>query len=112
GWGFEDFDGNGAFRTTEAGMAIDHSGALNAANEITGSFTDNAALIAKLSTSMTVEQCYLQRFADFAAEATDPDVESSFLDFWNAQPAAVQKSLPQLVVAFVQSDMFLERSVQ
>jgi hypothetical protein len=112
GWGFEDFDGNGAFRTTEAEMTIDHSGALNAANEITGSFTNNAALIGKLSTSKTVEQCYLQRFADFAAAATDPDVESTFLGFWSAQPGGVQKSLPQLVVAYVQSDMFLERSVQ
>ncbi len=112
GWGFEDFDGNGAFRTTEAGMKIDHSGAVNGGSDITGSFTDNASLIAKLSTSKTVEQCYIRRFADFAAEATDSDVESSFLDFWIAQPAGVQKSLPQLVVAFVQSDMFLERSVQ
>ena len=112
GWGFEDFDGNGASRTTEAGMTIDHSGALNSAAELTGPFSNNAALIAKLSTSKTVEQCYLQRFADFAAAATNPDVESSFLSFRNAQPAGVQKSLPQLIVAFVQSDMFLERSVQ
>jgi hypothetical protein len=112
GWGFEDFDGTGAFRTTEQGMPIDHSGALNSAGEVTGSFTNNAALIEKLSKSTTVEQCYLKHFADFAAAATDPDVESTFMDFWNAQPAGVQKSLPQLVVAFVQSDMFLKRSVQ
>jgi hypothetical protein len=93
-------------------MTIDHSGALNSAAELTGPFSNNAALIAKLSTSKTVEQCYLQRFADFAAAATNPDEESSFLSFRNAQPAGVQKSLPQLIVAFVQSDMFLERSVQ
>jgi len=34
------------------------------------------------------------------------------MNFWQQQPPATQKSLPQLIVAFVQSDMFLKRSVQ
>lgn len=112
GWGFENFDGNGAYRTTEASMTIDDSGNLSQAAELTGPFAHDAALIAKLAASKSVEQCYLKRFADFAAATTDPTLEASFMTFWNAQPAATQKNLSQLVIAFVQSDMFLKRSVQ
>jgi hypothetical protein len=112
GWGFENFDGNGAYRTMEAGMTIDDSGNLNMAAELTGPFAHDAALIAKLAASKSVEQCYLKRFADFAVASTDPTLEASFMTFWNAQPATVQKNLSQLVIAFVQSDMFLKRSMQ
>lgn len=110
GWGFENFDGNGAYRTTEAGMAIDASGGLNSAAEITGPFANNAALIAKLASSTTVGQCYLTHFADFAAATSDPAIEASFMNFWHAQSATAQTNLPQLVIAFVQSDMFLKRA--
>ena len=78
GWGFENFDGNGAYRTMEAGMMVDDSGELNQAAELTGPFNHDAALIAKLSTSKSVEQCYMKRFADFAAASTDPNLETSF----------------------------------
>ncbi len=112
GWGFENFDGNGAYRTMEAGEAIDSSGQVTSAAELTGTFTNGADLIAKLAASKTIEQCYLKHFADFAAATTDPGVESTFMNFWQSQPAATQSSLPQLVVAFVQSDLFLKRAVQ
>jgi hypothetical protein len=112
GFGFENFDGNGAYRSTEAGMPIDPSGALNSAADLTGPFTNGAALIQKLASSEMVAQCYWKHFADFAAAETDPGVEESFMSFWQQQSPATQASLPQLVVAFVQSDMFLKRSTQ
>jgi len=69
-------------------------------------------LIQKLASSEMVAQCYWKHFADFAAAETDPGVEESFMSFWQQQSPATQASLPQLVVAFVQSDMFLKRSTQ
>ncbi len=112
GFGFENFDGNGAYRTTEAGQAIDASGALNMAADLTGSFSNGAELIQKLASSEAVTQCYWKHFADFAAAETDPDIEATFMNFWQQQPAATRASLPQIVVAFVQSDLFLKRSTQ
>lgn len=112
GFGFEGFDGNATYRTTEAGQNVDTSGTLSAAGDLTGPFSNNAALIQKLSTSDMVAQCYWKHFADFAAAETDPDIEATFMDFWQQQPPATQDSLPQIIAAFVQSDLFLKRSVQ
>jgi hypothetical protein len=111
GWGFENFDGNGAYRTTEANQPIDPSGVLNSAGPLTGPFSNGAALIQALASSPDVETCYFKKFADFAAAVTDPGIEATFLHFWQSQPASVQHSLPKVLVAFVQTDLFLKRRV-
>jgi hypothetical protein len=112
GFGFENFDGNGAYRTTESGLPIDPSGELTSAGALTGNFASGAELIQKLATSDDVTQCYWKKFADFAAAETDPGIEATFMNFWQQQPQATQKSLPLLIAAFVQSDLFLKRSAQ
>jgi hypothetical protein len=112
GFGFENFDGNGAYRTTENGQPIDSSGTVNSGGDATGAFPGGAALISQLAASTDVQQCYWSHFADFAAATTDPGIESTFLDFWKHLPAATSTNLPQVMVAFVQSDLFLKRSSQ
>jgi hypothetical protein len=111
GWGFENFDGDGAYRTTEANQPIDSSGVLNAAGALTGPFSSGAALIQTLAASPDVENCYFQKLGDFAAAMTDTGIEATFLHFWQSQPASVRHSLPKVLVAFVQTDLFLKRSV-
>jgi hypothetical protein len=111
GWGFENFDGNGAYRTFEANQPVDSSGALNAAGALTGPFPNGATLIQALASSPDVETCYFKKLADFAAAMTDPGIEATFLHFWQSQPASVQHSLPKILVAFVQTDLFLKRQV-
>jgi hypothetical protein len=111
GWGFENFDGNGAYRTTEAGQPIDSSGALESAGALTGPFANGAALIKALASSPDVEACYMKKLADFAAATTDTGMEATFLSFWQSQSPSVQHNLPQVLVAFVQTDLFLKRSV-
>ena len=49
--------------------------------------------------------------ADFAAAMTDSGIEATFLHFWQSQPASAQHSLPKILVAFVQTDLFLKRQV-
>jgi hypothetical protein len=111
GWGFENFDGDGAYRTTEASQPIDSSGVLNAAGALTGPFANGAALIQALAASPDVENCYFKKFGDFASAMTDPGIEATFLHFWQSQPASTLHSLPKILVAFVQTDLFLKRSV-
>jgi hypothetical protein len=112
GFGFENFDGNGAYRATESGQTVDASAAINSGGDATGSYPSGAALIAELAASSTVEQCYWSHFADFAAATSDANFEATFLNFWEQLPAGMRESLPQVIVAFVQSDLFLKRSVQ
>jgi hypothetical protein len=112
GWGFESFDGNGAYRTTENGQPIDDSAAMYSMTGTMTPYPSGAALIADLASSSVVEQCYWSHFADFAAATTDPNIEAAFLSFWQQLPAGMRQSLPQVIVAFVESDLFLKRSVQ
>lgn len=114
GFGFENFDGNAAYRTTENGQPIDSSGTINNSGSTggSGSFANGPALVSMLAQNSVVDECYLSHFADYASAATDPGIEDTFLNFWAQQPATVRINLPQLIVAFVQSDLFLKRSVQ
>jgi hypothetical protein len=112
GYGFENFDGTGAYRTTENSQPIDPSGQVLNGDDATGMFSNGSALIAQLAQSSAVEQCYWSHFIDYVAGTTDANIESTFLYFWQGLPAGERESLPKVILALVQSDLFLKRSVQ
>jgi hypothetical protein len=64
GFGFEEFDGLGAFRATENGNPIDMSGAL-AETDVDGPFRGASELAAKLVTSEDVLRCFVKQVYRF-----------------------------------------------
>ncbi len=112
GYGFEGFDGTGAYRSTQNGQPIDQSAQVQSGGDATGMFTDGAAMIAHLAQSTVIEQCYWSHFIDYAAGTTDTKIEATFLNFWQGLPDGARESLPKVILALVQSDLFLKRSVQ
>jgi hypothetical protein len=65
GFGFEEFDGVGAYRTTENGSPVDTSGVLRG-TDVDGPFVGVSELSAKLMTSQQVLGCFIKQVYRFA----------------------------------------------
>ena len=112
GFAFENFDGTGAYRTTDDGQPVDATGALNNAGSASGSFSTELELMQRLSADPDALACFTTFFFRFASAQNSAGTEAAFTTFLQAQPAATQSKLLDLLVAFVKSDLFLKRSVQ
>jgi hypothetical protein len=108
GFGFENFDAVGRYRTTDGGQPVDATGELIQSDE-NGTFDGAIQLANKLSQSKLVEQCYaLQwfRFGYGRAEAADDACTIQTLD---QGFASSNGDIKELIVSLTQSDAFLYR---
>jgi hypothetical protein len=64
GFGFEQFDGIGAYRTTENGSVVDTGGTLYG-SDVNGPFVGVAALESKLASSKEMIGCFLRRVVQY-----------------------------------------------
>ena len=71
GFGMEDMDGIGRFRSTENGKPVDSSGALSN-TDVDGPFEGPAALSMKLAQSQQLASCMVEHFFSFA-QAREPE---------------------------------------
>jgi hypothetical protein len=76
GFGFENYDGDGTYRTTEQGYAIDASGEIVRSPHSDGEFAGPSELAALLADSSDVEQCYVKNWLEYAT-GTVIDIEST-----------------------------------
>jgi hypothetical protein len=65
GFGFEEFDGMGVYRTSENGLPVDTSGTLQR-TDVDGPFVGVAQLAEKLASSQAVPGCYVKQVYRFA----------------------------------------------
>jgi hypothetical protein len=106
---FEDFDGIGAHRTTDNGHPVDTAVVVVSTQDINGPYPDAPSMVHALSTSKEVESCFKKQFLRFAAAERDDALESTWL---TATDAMTNTTVANLLVAYVQSDLFLHRSAQ
>jgi hypothetical protein len=112
GFAFENFDGTGAYRTTENGQPIDSSGELDSAGSASGPFASESAMLQRLASDPDAAACFATFFFRFASAQSSSGTEAAFAAFLHAQPAGAQTKLLDLLVAFVRSDLFSKRSVE
>jgi len=110
GFAMESFDAVGRFRTTENGKPIDTSGALVAAGDADGAFTDAAGMAALLANSKTVADCFQRQLFRFAAGRSGTEEERTFSDFVRARPSGQSGHVLELLVDYAQSESFVTRS--
>jgi hypothetical protein len=107
GFGFEQFDGIGAYRTLENGQPVDSSGQLLGTGEIDGPYVGVSELADKLSTSKSLRDCFVRqvyRFAMGQVEAAgDPALGELAADF------DAERRMTELLVAIVKNPLFVER---
>jgi hypothetical protein len=110
GFGFENYDAVGRWRTSENGLPIDASGELTAA-DVAGEFVGVRELGTKLAASEDVAQCMTRQWFRFAYGR----LESEELDACNMDALATTFSesghdLRELLVALTQTDAFMFRT--
>jgi hypothetical protein len=120
---FEEFDAVGALRTEERppglpteepGLPIDTSGVIEA-----GLLTDvpetsvasSRELLELLSHNEDVYRCFARNLYRFAVATHGPQIEDQFLHLYDALDATARASVTELLVAYVGSDLFAQRSV-
>ena len=101
GLALENFDGSGAFRTTERGAQIDASGNLDGK-----SFTDVVGLGKALHDHPSLPTCLVERAYSYGSGGSANDQAKPMLAYLNQQFAAAGYRLPVLLRAIAMSNAF------
>jgi hypothetical protein len=109
GFAFEAFDEVGRFRTTDQGIAVDTSGALNVGRDTDGAFANGDEFLTRLASSKDVRGCFAESYLDFALShaTTDPADACSIRAL--GQSFGASGDLKQLVASVATSDSFRMR---
>jgi len=108
GNGFEHFDGEGGYRTTENGQPIDSSGDLTGTRDADGPFDGVPQLAHRLAESNEVRECFARMLFRFGSAQTSALTEQELL---YEAPTAVPDSYQDLAVMLVRSKLFNQRVV-
>lgn len=109
GFGFENFDGIGRYRTMEQGAPVDASGDLEFTDDSNGTFVGVPELAQRLAKSGDVQRCFaleLFRYGEGRTESTDDACALKELD---DAFAASGGDVQNLFVTLTKSDSFLYR---
>jgi hypothetical protein len=108
GFAFEEFDGIGAYRTTDQGQPVDATGTLTG-TDVDGPFQNATDLARMLARSRQVGDCFsTQWFRYSMGRGESPDDACSLQTLSNAF-AAAQDDVVELLVAVTQTDAFRYR---
>jgi hypothetical protein len=108
GFGLEEMDGIGRYRSTENGLPVDSSGAL-IGTDIDGPFTGVAQLSEKLAASSMFETCFVSQFFRFAESRVPEDSEQCVVDALAAALAMDGGHFRDLLIAYVTRPEFSVR---
>jgi hypothetical protein len=108
GNGFEAFDGEGGYRTTENGQPIDASGELTQTLDANGAFNGVPELVRRLVQSVEVRECFARMLFRFGSAQTSVSTEQELL---YEAPIPLPDSYQELAVMYVRSKLFWRRVV-
>lgn len=114
GFGFEQMDGIGRFRTTENGKTVDSTGMLTATAAVDGSSVDGpfvgpAQLSGMLAQSKLVEVCMTEHFFDFAQARLSVAGDKCVISNWAAKFSQGGGHIKDLVLTAVADPNFVNR---
>lgn len=108
GFGFENYDAVGRYRTEEDGKPIDASGSI-ARSDVDGSFDGAVAMSKKLAESHQVERCYTTQWFRYAYGRGESAEDACTVAALGDQFAETGGDIKELIVALTQTDAFLYR---
>ncbi len=109
GFGLEQFDGIGAYRTVENGKPVDSRGTLLGTGEIDGDYTGAGELASRMAGSRSLTDCYLRnayRFALGQIEPTGEDLGALGVGFGS------DARLSEVLLTLIASPVFKSRSFE
>ena len=105
GFGLEQMDGIGRFRTTENGLTVDSSGSL-VSTDIDGPFVGAADLSQKVASSPMFRTCFVWQFFRFAESRVAEPSEQCLVEDWSATFAKSGGHFRDLLVDYVNRPEF------
>ena len=109
GYPFEAFDAVGRFRTTDAGLPLDTSGNIPQTPDMGGPVSGVEELLTRVASSETARACFTRHVFKYVAGVEDtPDLECTTANL-AASFTQQNGSIPELIVATLRSDLFLQR---
>lgn len=108
GFGFENYDAVGRYRTQEGGKDIDATGSI-AKSDVDGDFDGAVEMSKKLAGSREVERCYTTQWFRYAYGRGESADDACTLTALGAKFAASGGDIKELIVALTQTDAFLYR---
>ncbi len=112
GFGMEDFDAVGRFRTQENGLPIDASGALFYLGDADGPFQGTAALSTKIASSGDVKRCISLQMFRYLVGRSESAQDGCVLKEAHRQFETAQFRLNALPAHLVTSPQFIQRRTQ
>ena len=109
GYGLENFDGAGNWRTTERGQPIDAHGDL-ANTDVAGPFNGPVEMVNRLASSKQVQECMATQWLRFSSGREEIPADACTQATLNRVFAASGGNIRDLLVALTQTDTFLYRS--
>ncbi len=110
GFGLENYDGIGQFRTTENGKPVDASGAITGTLDIDGKFTGGIELASKLATSLEAKQCLSVKAYRWAFGRTEIDGERAVVNSMTEPLAPAGLDIREVMIAIAKSNNILFRT--
>lgn len=111
GYGMEDFDGIGKYRTTENGLPVDAQGEINEARDMEPSFRGGADLARKLAASQEVSDCVTKQMFRYGLGRAETPEDSCSLVYANSYTGMKGGSLKEQLVGLVRSNAFTTRKL-
>jgi Protein of unknown function (DUF1592)/Protein of unknown function (DUF1588)/Protein of unknown function (DUF1585)/Protein of unknown function (DUF1595) len=108
GFGLEDMDGIGRFRTTEHGLPVDSQGELTG-TDVDGPFEGPAQLSAKLAQSERVAACMASHFFEFALARPAAADDACVVEAWTRNFVTGGQRIKDLVLGYVTHPAFVAR---
>jgi hypothetical protein len=109
GFGFENYDAIGRYRTIDNGAPVDVSGEIMQTRDLDGKFTGIAELGQRLAMSGEVEECAVRQWFRFFLSRFEQDADACSVKRTVDQLRAAGSDLKALPPALVGTDAFLYR---
>jgi hypothetical protein len=109
GYGLENYDAVGAYRTMDNGLPVDATGSINGTGDVDGPFTGGVELSKKLASSRTVAACVAQTWYAYAEGRDLGTADSCRLAKLDLSLAATGGDVRELLVAIATSPEFIYR---
>ena len=112
GFGFEHYDGIGAWRATDAGKPVDASGELIGTEDIDGPFDGAPELARVLAGSEQVRTCVAEQWFGFAFGRSPAEDDGCSFDAMSLAFAESDYDVRELLIAIVTTDAFRHRRIE
>jgi hypothetical protein len=107
GFGFERYDGIGAYRTMDLGVQVDQRGQVTSTTDIDGAYEGGPALAALLAQSEQVRDCAPTQWFRYSFGRRESDEDVCSLGALQEAFRASDGDLKQLLIELTQSDAFI-----